>query len=146
MMKKIKILAVAVVTLLGISQMNAQSFTGVGDKKAQVGFSPYGNGLGLQGTFDYGIHEYFSVGGGAEFYFDDDEDSNFYLYGRANAHLGSLLNMPSNMDLYPGLDLGVLGDKVGFGAHLGYRYFFQENLGAYIEIGNRGSLGITFNL
>ncbi|MGI9526945.1 MAG: DUF6646 family protein [Weeksellaceae bacterium] len=144
-MKKIKFLVVAIFILMGITQMDAQAFSGNGDKKAQVGFSPYGNGLGLQGTFDYGIHQNFSLGAGAEVYFDDD-DGNFYIFGRANAHLGQLLNMPSNMDLYPGIDVGVLGDDIGFGAHLGYRYFFQPNLGAYIEIGNRGSIGLSFNL
>ncbi|MXV37306.1 hypothetical protein GO491_01250 [Flavobacteriaceae bacterium Ap0902] len=147
-MTKIKFLTIAVFTLLGISQMDAQAFNGNGDKKAQVGFSPYGNGLGIQGTFDYGIHQNFSVGAGAEIYFDndDDDDGDFYIYGRANAHLGQLLNMPTNMDLYPGIDLGVLGDDFDLGAHLGFRYFFQNNMGAYIEVGNRGSIGLSFNL
>lgn len=150
-MRKIKFLVVAVVMLFGISQINAQAFDGNGDKKLQGGFSAFGNGTGLQGTFDYGIHQYFSLGAGAELYFHSNNgnrksnSANFYIFGRANAHIGSLLNMPSEMDLYPGIDLGLLGDDLGFGGHLGFRYFFTNNMGAYIEIGNRGSLGLSFN-
>lgn len=150
-MKNLKVLAVALLMLFGLSQMNAQAFEGNGDKKLQAGFSAFGNGIGLQGTFDYGIHQYFSLGAGAEFYFHGDngkiksKNANFYVFGRANAHLGSLLDMPSEMDLYPGIDLGLLGNDFGFGGHLGFRYFFTNNMGAYIEVGNRGSLGLTFN-
>jgi hypothetical protein len=35
------------------------------------------------------------------------------------------------MDVYPGLDLGLLN----FGAHLGFRYFFTEGFGLYSEAG-----------
>lgn len=147
-MNKMNMLFVAVILFFGSNMVYAQAYEGMGDQKVQVGFSPYGNGSGITGTYDYGIHEYFSVGGGGEFYFgnDGDDDPNFYIFGRANAHLGELINLPSNMDLYPGIDVGILGDDVGFGGHLGFRYFFQDNLGAYIELGSRGSLGLVINL
>lgn len=145
-MKKLALLTTFLMMMLGVSLVNAQAYNGIGDKKVQAGLSPYGNGVGLTGTFDYGLHEVFSVGAGAEFYFDNDNDENFYIFGRADAHLGELIGMPSNMDLYPGVDLGVLGDGLGFGGHLGFRYFFQDNLGAYVELGSRGSIGIVLNL
>lgn len=146
-MRNLKFLTVLVAFIFGVSMMNAQAFQGSGDKKLQVGFAPYGHGTGLTGTFDFGVHQNFSLGFGGEFYFSDhDHHDDFYIFGRANAHLGNLLNMPSNMDLYPGIDLGLLGDDFGFGGHLGFRYFFQNNLGIYIEVGSRGSLGLSFNL
>ena len=146
-MRKLSLLTIMTLFCLGGSLLQAQAYEGIGDKKLQIGLSPYGNGTGITGTFDYGIHEYFSLGAGGEFYFDSDKDNDadFYIFGRANAHLGNLLNMPANMDLYPGIDVGVLGDDVGFGGHLGYRYFWSNNLGAYIEVGSRGSIGLSFN-
>lgn len=145
-MKNLRLLTIMLAFVLGASFMSAQAFEGTGDKKLQVGFSPYGNGTGITGTFDYGIHQYFSLGVGGEFYFSDNDDGDFYIFGRADAHLGQLLNMPSNMDLYPGIDVGLLGDDFGFGGHLGFRYFFQNNLGVYVEVGSRGSIGLSFNL
>lgn len=143
-MKSFIVLLILIV--FGVTHVSAQSYNGVGDKKVQAGISPYGNGTGVSGTFDYGLHDVFSVGAGAELYFDNDNDENFYIFGRADAHLGQLIGMPSNMDLYPGVDLGVLGDGLGFGGHVGFRYFFQDNLGAYVELGSRGSIGIVLNL
>lgn len=147
-MRKLNVLTVFVLMIFGASFVNAQAFEGAGDKKLQIGLSPYGNGTGITGSFDYGIAQYFSLGVGGEFYFDrdHDDDAEFYVFGRANAHLGRLLNMPSSMDLYPGIDVGILGDDVGFGGHLGFRYFWSNNIGAYIEVGSRGSIGLSFNL
>lgn len=135
----------ALLTCLGSSLLIAQAFEGSGDQKIQIGFSPYGNGVGITGMYDHGIHPNFSIGGGGEFYFSDDDD-NFYIFGRANAHLGEMIGLSSEMDLYPGIDVGILGDGIGFGGHLGFRYFFQENMGAYIELGSRGSIGLSINL
>ncbi|MDO5656165.1 MAG: hypothetical protein Q4G27_08510 [Flavobacteriaceae bacterium] len=149
-MKKFSVLTVFILLLFGASFLNAQAFEGAGDKKLQIGLSPYGHGTGINGTFDYGIARYFSVGVGGEFYFDNDKDrkndADFFIFGRLNAHLGSLLNMPSSMDLYPGIDVGLLGDKMGFDGHLGFRYFWSNNIGAYVEVGSRGSIGLSFNL
>ncbi|MDG4650667.1 hypothetical protein P6F25_00020 [Chryseobacterium arthrosphaerae] len=56
------------------------------------------------------------------------------------------LNLPSKWDIYPGVDLGVLGKDFGIGAHIGARYFFTEKIGVFAEVGNNGSLGVSFNL
>ncbi|MBV7440132.1 hypothetical protein KRX57_01735 [Weeksellaceae bacterium TAE3-ERU29] len=129
----------------GTSFLSAQAFKGYGDKKVQVGFIPYGYGNGLGGALDYGLTNVFSAGAGAEFYFGEGSN-NFYLFGRGDLHLTELLSMPSQMDLYPGIDLGLAGGKIGLGGHLGFRYFFTNNIGAYIEFGSRGSLGVSINL
>jgi hypothetical protein len=50
------------------------------------------------------------------------------------------------LDIYPGVDVGVLGKDFGIGAHIGARYFFTERIGVFAEVGNNGSLGVSFNL
>ena len=54
--------------------------------------------------------------------------------------------MESKWDIYPGLDLGVIGNTFGLGAHIGARYFFNDKFGAFVEIGNNGSIGLSINL
>ena len=127
----------------------AQAWKGKGDQKVQVGFNGWGYGTGITGTYDYGIADMVSVGAGANAYFsgykDGDKANNFFVFGRLNLHLQDILNLPSKWDVYPGLDVGVLGKGFGLGAHVGVRYFFQDNIGLYLEAGNNGSLGVSFN-
>lgn len=146
-MKKFLITTVCLV----VSQMaSAQAWTGNGDQKVQIGLSAWGNGTGITGTYDYGLGEIVSVGGGANFYFsgykEHNKENNYFIFGRLNAHLQKLLNMDEQWDLYPGLDVGVVGNTLGLGAHIGVRYFFNDKFGAFIEAGNNGSLGISINL
>lgn len=124
----------------------AQAWEGQGDQKLQIGFNGWGNGTGLTATYDYGIAKIVSLGAGANFYFDGyKDDHKTFVFGRLNVHLQDPLNLPSQWDIYPGLDVGVLGNTFGLGAHLGVRYFFNSNVGAFLEAGNNGSLGISFN-
>ncbi len=128
----------------------AQAWNGKGDQKVQVGFNGWGYGTGITGTYDYGLSNLLSVGGGANIYFDgykdNNKDNNFFVFGRLNAHLQEPLGLPEKWDVYPGVDLGVLGNDFGIGAHIGVRYFFNENVGVYLEAGNNGSIGVSFNL
>lgn len=144
-MKKIGLLFI-----LFLGQMAfAQAWEGKGDQKVQIGFNGWGNGTGITATYDYGLSKVVSLGVGANFYFDGykdgNKDNNFYAFGRVNFHLQDVLGMPSQWDLYPGVDVGVIGNTFGLGAHLGVRYFFNNNVGAFIEAGNNGSLGLSFN-
>lgn len=128
----------------------AQAWSGNGDQKVQIGLSAWGNGTGITGTYDYGVSNLISVGGGANIYFDNykdnDKDNNFFIFGRLNFHLQDALGLEDKWDIYPGLDVGVLGNTFGLGAHLGARYFFNDKLGAFVEIGNNGSVGVSINL
>jgi len=125
------------------TSLNSQSFDGKGDKKLNVGYDIYGYGEGIKATFDYGIHDMFSLGFGGSYYFDSD--SEYYLFGRTAFHFGKIMDYDSCFDLYPGVEIGYLerGD-VGFTAFIGARYFFSENFGVYAELGNNGSAGISF--
>lgn len=143
-----KIVFVFAMFLFG-QMAHAQAWEGNGDQKLQIGLNGWGNGTGITATYDYGVSKLISIGAGANLYFsgyrDDNKDNNFFAFGRVNFHLQDALGMPSKWDLYPGVDIGVIGNTFGLGAHLGLRYFFNNNVGAFIEAGNNGSLGVSFN-
>lgn len=144
-MKFLSKITLLIVLLFTLNFTYAQAFRGEGDLKAQAGFVGWGYGSGITGSVDYGLTDLFSAGGGAEFYFGEG-NNNFFLFGMGNLHLGSTLNLPKEMDLYPGIDLGLRGNGLGIGGHLGFRYYFNEKIGAYVEVGSRGSFGVSFNL
>ncbi|PIF43979.1 hypothetical protein CLU96_0905 [Chryseobacterium sp. 52] len=129
---------------------NAQAWTGKGDQKIQLGLSAWGYGTGVTGTYDYGLNKLISVGAGLNAYFgdykDNDKDNRVFVFGRLNFHLQEALDLPSKWDIYPGVDVGVLGKDFGIGAHIGARYFFTEKVGVFAEVGNNGSIGVSFNL
>lgn len=129
---------------------NAQAYTGKGDQKIQLGLSAWGYGTGVTGTYDYGLNKLVSVGAGLNAYFgdykDNDKDNRIFVFGRVNFHLQEALDLPAKWDIYPGVDVGVLGKDFGIGAHIGARYFFTEKVGVFAEVGNNGSIGVSFNL
>lgn len=145
-MKKLVFMVMAMLTG---AFANAQAYTGKGDQKVNLGLNAYGYGTGITATYDYGLNQLISVGGGANAYFDGYKDNNkdnrVFVFGRVNFHLSEVLELPAKFDLYPGVDLGVLGKDFGIGAHIGVRYFFTEKIGVFAEVGNNGSLGVSFN-
>ncbi|ASK31087.1 hypothetical protein CEY12_13645 [Chryseobacterium sp. T16E-39] len=130
--------------------INAQAWNGKGDQKIQLGFSAWGYGTGITGTYDYGLNKLISVGAGLNGYFsgykNNDNDNRVFIFGRVNFHLKEALQLPEKLDIYPGVDLGILGKDFGIGAHIGARYFFTEKIGVFAEVGNNGSLGVSLNL
>ncbi|PKF72884.1 DUF6646 family protein [Chryseobacterium sp. PMSZPI] len=145
-----KKLVFMVMVLFCGAAVSAQAWTGKGDQKIQLGLSAWGYGTGVTGTYDYGLNKLISVGAGINGYFsnykNDDKDNRVFVFGRLNFHLQEALNLPSKWDIYPGVDLGVVGKDFGIGAHIGARYFFTEKVGVFAEVGNNGSLGVSFNL
>ena len=140
----------AAIAVLFLSQLTfAQAWTGKGDQKVQAGVNAWGFGTGISGTYDYGLGELISVGGGAKFYFDnyrDNDDRNrAFLFGRINAHLQETLDLPERWDVYPGLHIGVVGRDFGLEAHIGARYFFTDKIGAFVELGSHGTAGVAIN-
>ncbi|AZA61967.1 DUF6646 family protein [Chryseobacterium indoltheticum] len=129
--------------------VSAQAYTGKGDQKVNLGLNAWGYGTGITATYDYGLNQLISVGAGANAYFDGYKDNNkdnrVFIFGRVNFHLNEALELPEKLDIYPGVDLGVLGRDFGIGAHIGARYFFTEKVGVFAEVGNNGSLGVSFN-
>lgn len=113
------------------------AFTGRGDQKVQIGVNAQDMGTGIMASLDYGLGESFSFGIQAGYLLGvkevDGEKPKFGdradLKLRANAHLGRIIGFPDNMDLYPGLDLGLKN----FGGHVGMRYFFTHGFGVFAE-------------
>lgn len=144
-----KLFFVLMMAFLGTTA-NAQAYTGKGDQKIQLGLSAWGYGTGVTGTYDYGLNKLVSVGAGLNAYFgdykDNDKDNRVFVFGRVNFHLQEALDLPTKWDIYPGVDVGVLGKDFGIGAHIGARYFFTEKVGVFAEVGNNGSIGVSFNL
>ena len=53
------------------------------------------------------------------------------IKARFSANLGNVIGLPKNMDVYPGLSLGLRN----FGGHAGFRYFFTNGFGVFGETG-----------
>ncbi len=124
----------------------SQSYDGKGDFKLNAGYDFYGFGNGIRANVDYGLSDIFSVGLGGSYYFSNP-DNDYFLYARTSIHLGLILDFPTKLDLYPSVSLGYLsGSDVGFDAFIGVKYFFTEKIGAYLEIGRNGSIGISIDL
>lgn len=136
------------IAFLACTTIYAQAYQGKGDTKFQVGANFQSEGTGIMSTLDYGIGENISLGvkgiyllgvedysdvlteGGVVAIEEAEFGDRFDLRVRFNAHLGNVINIDENFDLYPGLDLGLKN----FGGHLGARYFFSEGFGVFTEL------------
>ena len=125
------------ITLLSVSFLQAQSFSGNGDKKVQVGANFQDNATGIFASVDYGLGENISVGISSSYSLGINTDyvgkafvDRFDVKARVNANIGNVINIDDAFDLYPGLNLGLKN----FGAHLGARYFFTDGLGLFTEL------------
>lgn len=119
---------------------NAQAYSGKGDQKFQVGANIQDHGTGITLFYDRGIGENMSVGLQTVYLLGVDEpagfdganfEDRFDLKARFSANIGNVLKLPAEMDIYPGLNLGLRN----FGAHAGIRYFFSEGFGLFSEVG-----------
>jgi|SRR5690606_3784039 len=123
------------IAVLSVSLMNAQAFTGSMDNKFQVGANLQDAASGIFVSYDYGLGDNISVGVSSTYALgvhdaiDADFGDRFDIKGRFNAHLGSIINVDENFDVYPGLNLGLKN----FGGHVGARYFFSEGFGVFTE-------------
>lgn len=131
--------------ILSIS-INAQSYDCMGDQKFNIGYDFYGYGSGVKATYDYGLGSLFSIGAGVSYYFNNDEN-DYFLYGRTNFHLADLLDLPRQLDIYPGVEIGYLSSNdIGISGYVGLRYFFSKRLGVFAEIGTNGAIGLSIDL
>jgi len=130
-MKKLLVLF----TMLTVSLANAQAFQGEGDNKFQVGANLQDAATGIFVSYDYGLGQNMSVGLVSTYALsvhdgiDADFGDRIDVKARFNAHLGSILNVDENFDVYPGLNLSFKN----FGGHIGARYFFSEGFGVFTE-------------
>jgi len=168
-MKKIILLSFifAVAMMFNSSDVSAQSFEqgdinvggGIG-----LGNNTIAGGTGITAHAEFGVTEVISVGGYLAFsgtnYLGFRRNS-LVIGGRGAYHFNELLTLPDELDLYAGLGLyyeivssdldGYIGpgNRLLFGVHLGGRYYFTDNIGAFAELGSAVSvlqLGVTIKL
>lgn len=131
-----------ILTLLLLSSalfVNAQAFKGKGGTKLDIGANMQDGGSGIRVAADFGLAENISFGLVSSYLLGvkeindvkPDFGDRFDLKARFDAHLGPILTLGQNVDIYPGLDLSLKN----FGAHLGGRYYFSEGIGVFSEIG-----------
>ncbi|MPR34369.1 hypothetical protein [Salmonirosea aquatica] len=151
-----------IVTLLACSTANAQYAQG--DKLLNLGIGLngyYGGGLPIGASFEYGVTDQISVGAQIDYYTWNYGYVGYkwrYTFMpialRGSYHVNELLNLNNDqIDLYGGVQLGyyissfkddtgyignynnAYGNQVLFGIHLGGKYYFKPNLGAFAEVG-----------
>lgn len=128
----------AAIAVVGFANAQTDAFRGVGDTRFQVGASLQDGGTGLMTSLDYGLGESFSIGAQAGYLLGAKEidgagkpsfGDRFDIKARFNANLGSVIGLPENIDVYPGLNLGLKN----FGGHVGARVFFDKGFGLFAE-------------
>lgn len=162
-MKKISVVLILLVSAVAIF---AQSPIAKGQAQINAGIGLSSWGLPLYGGVDYGIHEKISVGGEISFRSYSTGGYKHSIIGisaNGNYHFGELLEVPSEWDLYGGLNLGFYiwnspseysgsqSSSLGLGAQVGARYYFTEKFAANLEFGggnafSGGKLGISIKL
>lgn len=113
----------------------SQAYTGSQDNKFQVGLNLQDGATGLNLSYDYGVGENISLGIvgtyalGINDAIDADFVDRFDARARFNAHLGNVINVSEQFDIYPGLSFSLKN----FGGHVGMRYFFTNGFGLFSE-------------
>lgn len=169
-MKKIHFSLLLVLGLLAGTQSYAQFAVDKGTKLLNlgIGVGNYGGigfgggGVAFGGSFELGVIPNLSVGPIASFRSFSGFGSYYSIGARGSYHFNELLNLATDKaDLYAGLGLVYSGFSykdnivssaynyggVDLGLHLGGRYFFAENIGAFAEVGVGFAplqLGVTF--
>lgn len=161
----------AIILFLGVfycSKADGPVATGQAQINGGVGFSTWG--LPVYIGLDAGVHPDVTIGGQLSYrgYRERISSVNynhsiFGILGNANYHFNTLLELPSEWNLYAGLNLGFYvwnspntypggrSSGLGLGAQVGGRYYFNNKWGINLEItgGNSlsgGKIGITLRL
>lgn len=155
------------IILLGASVVMAQSPISPGEKQLNAGVGISGWGTPIYVGVDFGVAKDFSVGPQLSYrnynnnnFGGVDYNTSITVIGlTGNYHFDSLLDLPSDFNIYAGLHLGYYiwnypdnwggGSASGLGLDLqvGARYFFSESFGLNLEFGggqvSGGKFGIT---
>lgn len=108
-----KIITLSLLLISGF--VNAQAYKGKGDIKGQVGLTLQDGGTGIGISTDFGIGENMSFGIVAGYMLNADKiagvkprfEDRADLKVRFNANIGNVFKLDDNIDIYPGLHLGL---------------------------------------
>ncbi len=169
-MKKFNVLFLLVAGLLIGTQSFGQFVPDKGTKLLNlgIGLGNYGGigfgggGLAFGGSIEVGVIPNLTVGAVGSFRSYSNIGSYYSIGARGSYHFNQLLSLSDEkFDLYAGAGLvysgfsykdGFLSSAysyggVGLGLHIGGRYFFSDNVGAFLETGVGFAplqLGVTF--
>lgn len=143
-MRKLIFLFVMLVSATAFSQ---SAYEGQGDQKISVGVNPLGSRNSLKLTYDYGLSEPFSIGGGISLITGGKYKEDFYIYARGDFHFARYLEIPRQWDIYTGVELGAIGSETfNIGFHVAARYAITNSLAIFTELGSNGAIGVSFSL
>jgi hypothetical protein len=175
-MKKTIILSVALLLIIaaganaqedGVTKGTGLLNIGVGTGGAYSGFT---SALPVTLSYERGVANDLSFGGQVSYAhatYDDGYGDNIgltaiYIGARGSYHFGTVLKLPSKIDLYAGVSLGYVVESVsdsygdgyaassgvGYGFFVGGKYFFSQKVGVFVEAGyqslSTGSAGLAF--
>lgn len=135
-MKKIAFFVFALTSLMSNAQ---EAYKGKEDTKLHIGANLQSGGTGLIVGMDFGLGENISVGVSGNYLLNVNKVNNVIpdfkdridIRAKFNANIAKVMTLPEQLDVYPGLDLGLKN----FGAHVGSRYFFSDGFGLQAEVG-----------
>lgn len=176
MKKRIGILVVGALVLLTMKDVQAQFKKGDRLLNIGLGVNSYYNGgIPISAIYEVGVTPEISVGGGID-YLSHEYNYTYnyrrrftalYIGARGSYHFNELLKIKDKrFDVYAGLSLGFrsftwsddkyynnygldssYGSGLYLGIHIGGRYYFNNRLGAFLELGSLGStnarVGVT---
>lgn len=156
------IIAVFAISTFSVAQNGAFK---EGDKLLNIGIGPnthYDGGIPFGASLEFGIPEEISVGVNVNYlshkYMESFKFNAIYLSARANYHFNKILKITNDhVDVYGGLSFGyrkltwkefdpgismksTYRSGMIYGAQVGLKYYFSENIGAVLEV---GELGLT---
>lgn len=171
---KRKVLLLLCIGIMSLSSWSQDAAFNKGDKLLNVGIgvnSYYSGGIPIGASFEIGINDQFSVGPNIDFlstkYGGAGSSFKFtalYIGARASWHANEALNISNpKIDLYLGPTIGyrvfswkddyngsTLKDSYGSGIYiggfLGGKYYFNEKLGGFVELGAIGSTNARLGL
>ncbi len=125
-------------TAFGLVSAQNDAFIGKDDLRLNLGANFQKYATGIHTSLDYGLGDSFSIGAQAGYLLGAKENAQgekpetkhrFDAKLRASAHLGDVIGLASNIDVYPGLNIGLKN----FGGHAGARVFFNKGFGLFVE-------------
>jgi len=151
------------IVLVAFNKTYAQSALPKGEKQLNAGLGFSNFGTPIYAGVDFAVHDDVTVGPQISYRNHNDFGFDFNILviaGTANYHFNTLLEIPSNFDVYAGLTLAYYNwsSPNGFGgsnasgieleAQIGGRYYFDSQWGVNLEFGggnaSGGKVGISY--
>lgn len=133
-----KIILISVFTLL-TTLIYAQVDNHSGSQHLRIGANFFKSNTNLKVIYNHGISEMFSVGAGVYIL------NESYGFIRGDFYLDSVVPLPENLNIFGGIEVGIIGiDFLDIEPQLGVAYAVSNNIDLFLEVGNSGTIGVSF--